>query len=148
MPINLVLPILISFVLLQGAGGGLIEELDATTTRTGYFRLLKTSIEVLGERDADRLNPVLLATEKIEWLVYVSPSYDPARPPGILVFVSSIDWGGIPTDWKPVMEEKNLIWISASNAGSSADTRRRQLPRPDEVASAIDYLDGAELASE
>ena len=127
MPINLVLPIFISFVLLQGAGGGLIEELDATTTRTGYFKLLKTPIDVLGERDADHLNPVLLATEQIEWRVFVPRDYDPASPPGVMVFVSSIDWGGIPEEWQPVMEKENLIWIGASNAGGSAPVQQRMV---------------------
>jgi len=112
---------------LQGAGGGLIEELDASATRTGYFKLLKTPIEVLGERDADYLNPVLLATEQIGWRVYVPRKYDPAEPPGVLVFISSIDWGGIPEQWQPVMEQENLIWISASNAGSSAPVQQRMV---------------------
>ena len=127
MPINLVLPILISFVLLQGAGGGLIEELDASAPRVGFFNLIKTSNEVLGEGDAGRLNPVLLATEQVEWRVYVPRSYDPASPPGVLVFISSIDWGGIPKEWQPVMEKKNLIWISASAAGSEAPVQQRMV---------------------
>jgi len=127
MPITLVLPIFISFVLLQGAGGGLIEELDATASRTGFFALVKTPVEVLGESDADRLNPVLLATEQVEWRVYVPRNYDPAVPPGVLVFISSIEWGGIPEEWQPVMEEKNLIWIGASAAGGEAPVHQRMI---------------------
>jgi hypothetical protein len=127
MPINLVLPILLSSVLLQGADGGLIEEFDASAPRVGYFKLMMTSNEVLGEGDADRLNPVLLATEQVEWGVYVPRNYDPASPPGVLVFVSSIDWGGIPDEWQPVMEKENLIWIGASNAGGSAPVQQRMV---------------------
>ena len=125
MPISLVLPLLFSSALLQAADADLIEELDASVARTGYFSLMRTPNEVLGGRDADHLNPVLLATEQVEWLVFVPRNYDPARPPGVLAFVSSIEWGGIPTDWKPVMEKKNLIWISASGAGSSAPVQQR-----------------------
>lgn len=127
MPITLVLPLLMSSVLLQAADGDLIEELDASAARIGYFNLVKTPIEILGERDADRLNPVLLDTEQVEWRVYVPRNYDPKSPPGVLVFVSSIEWGGIPEEWQPVMEKKNLIWISASGAGSSAPVEQRMV---------------------
>jgi len=127
MPNKFVLPFFISFVLLQAAHADLIEELDATATRTGFFKIIKTPNEVLGERDADHLNPVMLATEQVEWRVYVPRNYDPLSPPGVLVFVSSIEWGGIPEEWQPVMEKKNLIWISASNAGSSAPVEQRMV---------------------
>ena len=50
MPITLVLPLLVSSVLLQAVDGDLIEELDASTARIGYFKLVKTPIEVLDER--------------------------------------------------------------------------------------------------
>jgi hypothetical protein len=127
MPITLVLPFLLSSILLQAADTELIEELDAGTARVGYFKIVQTPLEVLGEQDADFLNPVLLSTEPVEWRVYVPRGYDPASPPGVLVFVSSIEWGGIPQEWQPVMEEKNLIWISASNAGSSAPVGERMV---------------------
>jgi hypothetical protein len=127
MPITLVLPLLLSSVLLQAATDELIEEFDASATRTGFFKLVKTPVEVLGESDAGRLNPVLLDSEQVEWRVYVPRNYDPTSPPGVLVFISSIEWGGIPEEWQPVMEEKNLIWISASNAGSSAPVQQRMI---------------------
>lgn len=127
MPTYFVLPLLIAFFLLQAAHADLFEELDTSTARTGFFNVVKTPIEVLGEDDAGKLNPVLLATEQIEWRVYVPRNYDPTTPSGVLVFVSSIDWGGIPEEWQPVMEQKNLIWISASNAGSSAPVEQRMV---------------------
>jgi hypothetical protein len=113
--------------LLQAADPDLIEEFDASAPKTGFFKIIQTPLEVLGQRDAEHLNPVLLSTELVEWRVYVPRAYDPARPPGILVFVSSIEWGGIPEEWQPVMEEKNLIWISASNAGSSVPVGQRMV---------------------
>ena len=127
MPMKFVLPFFISFVLQQAVHADVIEELDASTTRTGFFNLIKTPNEVLGERDADRLNPVMLATEQVEWRVFVPRNYDPQSPPGVLVFVSSNEWGGIPGDWQPVMEMKNLVWISASNAGRSAPVEQRMV---------------------
>jgi hypothetical protein len=127
MTVNLVLPLVLSLALMQVAEEGLIEELDASTARTGYFKLVRTPVEVLGEADAYRLNPVLLDSEQVQWRVYVPRNYDPQLPPGVLVFISSIDWGGIPEEWRPVMEKKNLIWISASGAGSSAPVEQRMV---------------------
>ena len=150
-----VLPFFISFVFLQAAHADLIEELGASTTRTGYFNLVKTPNEVLGERDADRLNPVMLATEQVEWRVYVPRNYDPQSPPGVLVFVSSIEWGGIPEEWQLVKErEVRLVHTQYVEAGLERSeritikTRRRRLPQPKYVENAIDYFDGAELVSE
>ncbi len=127
MLMNLVLPALAAATLLQGASPELIEEFDASTTRTGFVKLLMTPAEVLGEAAAERLNPILLATEPVEWRVYVPRDYRPQEPPGILVFVSSIDRGGIPEQWQPLMDEHNLIWIGASHAGSSAPVQERVL---------------------
>jgi hypothetical protein len=125
MTINLVLAILSAMGLLQGETGGLIEELDASQPRTGFVKLEMTTEALLGAEAANSLNPILLASEEIEWRAFVPWTYDPGRPPGVLVFVSSIDWGGIPEDWATVMDARNLIWISPSQAGASAPVQER-----------------------
>jgi len=100
---NIVFAVLAAMGAMQGEAGGLIEEFDASQPRTGFVNVIMTPAELLGEEAANSLNHILLADQKIEWRMYVPRSYDAATPPGVLVFVSSIDWGGIPDEWQPVM---------------------------------------------
>ena len=122
---NLVLAILAAMGLLQGEAENLIEEFDASQPRTGFVNLEMTTEELLGDETARNLNHILLANEKVEWRVFVPWDYDPGSPPGVLVFISSIDWGGIPEEWVPVMNSHNLIWVSPSQAGGSAPVQER-----------------------
>lgn len=125
MPTNLVLAVLAAMCLMQAEAQELIEELDASQPRTGFVNLETTTEELLGAEAANRLNHILLATEEIEWRAFIPWTYDPGKPPGVLVFISSIDWGGIPEEWAPVMDARNLIWISPSQAGDSAPVQER-----------------------
>jgi hypothetical protein len=125
MTINLVLAILAAMRLLQGEAAGVIEELDASQSRTGFVKLEMTTEELLGAEAANSLNHILLANEEIEWRAFIPWTYDPVRPPGVLVFISSIDWGGIPEEWAAVMDARNLIWISPSQSGDSAPVQER-----------------------
>lgn len=122
---NLILAIVAGMGLLQGDAKGLIEELDASRPNTGSVDLVMTSAELLGEETANSLNHILLADQKIEWQMYVPRNYDAAEPPGLLVFVSSIDRGGIPDEWQPLMEARNLIWISPGRAGHTSPVQER-----------------------
>lgn len=138
---NVVLAVLAAMGMMQGDEGGLIEEFDASLPRAGFLNLSMTPAELLGEEAASSLNHILLADQKIEWRMYVPQGYDAATPPGLLVFISSIDWGGIPTEWQPVMDAHNLIWISPSRAGGSAPVQERIIksiiaPR----AAGVDYV--------
>lgn len=125
MSTNSVLAVLAAIGLMQAAAEGLIEELDASQPRTGFVTLIMTTAELLGEDEANSLNHILLADQKIEWQLYVPRNYDAAQPPGVLVFVSSIDWGGIPDEWQPLMEARNLIWISPGRAGHTSPVQER-----------------------
>lgn len=160
MQTNLVLAVLAATGLLQGEAVGLIEEFDASHARTGSFNVVMTTTELLGKETADSLNHILLADQKIDWRMYVPRNYDAAKPPGVLVFVSSTDWGGIPDEWQPVMEARNLIWISPGNAGNSAPVRERVIksvlaPRVADVDYTLDservyiggFSDGGMVAS-
>ena len=141
MQLNVVLAVLAAMGMMQGETGGLIEEFDASLPRTGFLNLVMTPAELLGDDAANKLNHILLADQKIEWRMYVPRTYDAAAPPGVLVFISSIDWGGIPSEWQPVMDARNLIWISPSRAGGSAPVQERIIksiiaPR----AAGVDYV--------
>ncbi len=160
MQTNLVLAVLAAMGLMQGETEGLIEEFDASHARTGSFNVVMTTTELLGKETADSLNHILLADQKIEWRMHVPRSYDAAKPPGVLVFVSSIDWGGIPDEWQSVMEARNLIWISPVDAGGSAPVQERVIksvlaPRAADVDYKVDgervyiggFSDGGMVAS-
>lgn len=120
MTMKLVLAILAAIGLLQGEADDLIKELDASQPRAGFVRLEMTTEGLLGAEAAQSLNHILLASERIEWRAFVPRDYDPGRPPGILVFIAPIDWGGIPEEWTSVMDTHNLIWISPTQAGGIA----------------------------
>jgi len=119
------LSIIVAAGLLQAGSGELIEELDAALPRTGFITLSETPARLLGDSAAQNLNAILPADELVQWHVYVPRGYSAGTPPGVLVFVSSIDWGGIPEDWIPLMDEHNLIWISPGFAGRSAPAQQR-----------------------
>ena len=126
MTINLILAFILTSAV-QGEETGLIEEFDASTPRTGFMRLMKSPAQLLGADGAAEINHVLLADEMIEWLVYIPSNYDALSPPGVVVFVPSIDLGGIPTSWQSVMEERNLIWIAPTNPMGAAPVQERVL---------------------
>lgn len=65
--------------------------------------------------------------ETVNWYVYVPDSYDPARPAGLMVYISPTSSGQMRADWEPVFDAENLIWISANQSGNRTPTKRRIL---------------------
>ena len=157
---NLVLAILVAMGLLQGEANSLIEEFDASQPRSGFVNLEMTTEQLLGAEAAQDLNHILLAAEKVEWRAFVPWGYDPGTPPGVFVFISPIDWGGIPEEWAAVMDAHNLIWVSPANAGHSAPVQERIIkailaPRVVDVDYTVNeeriyiagFADGAKIAN-
>jgi len=65
-----------------------------------------------------------LATESFS--LYVPPAYDPeGEPYGVVVWVSPVEDGSIPPAFRPVFDERHLIWIGPHNAGN----QRHLFPR-------------------
>jgi hypothetical protein len=91
----------------------------------GEFKIQSSAVELLGEVAAQVYAPILPADESIEWQVFVSAEYDPAKPAGLLVYVSPQNSGRIPREWEDLMTESNLIWIAANQSGNKVDPRRR-----------------------
>lgn len=98
-----------------------------TAQRTGDFTATLT--ERSRESEADRWKERFqfegdldfwdydLATETFS--VYVPPDYDAdAEPYGVVVWVSASDGGGIPAAFKPLLDERHLIWIGPDHAGN------------------------------
>jgi dienelactone hydrolase len=100
---------------------------EAHTGRTGEYTTSVTITDLLGESTAQLYVPILPIDEPVEWEVYVPESYDPAVPAGLLVYISPMDNGGIPDNWKPLMSKKNLIWIAANHSGNQVAAGRRMV---------------------
>lgn len=93
--------------------------------RVGSFRESSTVVEVAGEEWAANFASYVDADQKVSWSIVVPESYDPAVPAGVLVYISPGNSGRIVRDWDWVLEEKNLIWVSAGRSGNNVDPRKR-----------------------
>lgn len=100
---------------------------DAQGPRTGYFRSSTTPLELLGDRGAQALSEIFAADEKLSWQLDVPGNYDPQNPPGAIVFINRGNWGGGKKAWNSILEEKNLIWIGAIDAGDQSPMNERML---------------------
>ena len=99
--------------------------LFAATERVGQFELDSTLAELLDEPALENFTRLIPADTPIEWSVYVPKSYDPGKPAGLLVYISPGDSGRIPSEWKAIMERRNLIWIGAHRSGNRTHTTLR-----------------------
>ncbi len=103
-----------------------VSSAKSDAPRTGDFAITVTSRELLGEA-AEKITTVLATDELISWQVHVPEGYSAESPPGIVVYVSPTQSGALPQDWSSVMDEYNLIWISANNSGNRVIVSRRVL---------------------
>lgn len=94
--------------------------------RTGAFSITRTPAELLGEAAGNFLS-VIDVDEPITWEAYVPEGYSAESPPGIVVYVSPSQSGAPPPGWSSVMNEHNLIWISANNSGNRVVVSHRVL---------------------
>lgn len=110
------------------AAGVPISAAGATDeSTTGAFEIERTLAQVLGEKRAAGLAAVAPPDRPVSWEVYVPTDYDPADPPGLLVYISPIQSGRIPQNWERVLESRNLIWVSANKSGNQVPVQRRAL---------------------
>jgi poly(3-hydroxybutyrate) depolymerase len=99
----------------------------AAAPATGAFEIQRTLAEALGEESAAGLTAIVPPDRPVSWEVYVPEGYDPADPPGLLVYISPIQSGRIPDNWERVLESRNLIWVSANKSGNQVHVQRRAL---------------------
>jgi pimeloyl-ACP methyl ester carboxylesterase len=93
--------------------------------RVGSFRESSTVVEVAGEEWAASFASYVDADQKVTWSVVVPENYDPEVPAGILVYISPGNSGRMVRDWGSVLDNENLIWVSAGRSGNSIDPRKR-----------------------
>lgn len=90
-------------------------------------RLTGTSAQLLGGADAASFADNLPVNEEVVWQVYVPETYDASRPAGLLIYISPTPSGRMPSGWKDVMDEQNLIYMAANKSGNKVDTIARML---------------------
>jgi len=96
------------------------------TTAVGSFELQYTLNQLLGEEGADRYRKILPPDKMNSWVVYL-PENDSTEIPGVLVYVSPRKSGTMDSTWRTVMDEQNLIYISANESGNKIPTNRRMV---------------------
>lgn len=89
----------------------------AQDVQTGSFRITSTSEAILGKETATQFEMNLDIDEEVSWNVYVPESYDPANPPGVLLYQIYGSETDDPTGWKTAMDERNMILIRIIGKG-------------------------------
>jgi len=94
--------------------------------RTGFFETEMTVLELLGEEGAASLSDVFDPDEKLKWKIYVPKTYTPAKPAGVIVYVTfSNSWGGSKRTYNDVLDDRNLIWAGVVGAGDKKPMNTR-----------------------
>ena len=101
------------------AGGG------AAMPATGAFVVDATLEELAQPSTVQHLKDVLPGDEAISWEVFVPENYAQERPPGLLVYISPTNSGEMPTSWRQVMTDHNMIWVAANQSGNRVTVSRR-----------------------
>ncbi len=117
--------VLLTLVLLWISQASLVAA-ESDAPHTGKFTITMTSGELLGQA-AEKIVSVISVDEAITWEVFVPEGYSVESPAGIVVYVSPSQSGTPPRGWSSVMDEHNLIWISANKSGNRVLVPRRVL---------------------
>ncbi len=115
----------------------------AKAQRTGAFTDIQSQARVFGGHPGgdDGAGPV----RDISFELFVPPSYDPADPPGLLVFISPVIRGKAPDRLHETLRKQNLIWISVNDSGDRTDDLERMIEAYGSLAYVFDRyeIDGA-----
>jgi predicted esterase len=103
------------------------NEADEPDIRRGQFDITFTPAQLLDAETLASVAEFVDADEEITWKMHVPESYDPAKPAGLMVYISPSDKGYMPRGWQPVIDDQNFIWISADQAGNETRVGRRML---------------------
>ena len=94
---------------------------------SGAFRVEFKAADLFTEQQAKEWRTYISMDRDMTWEIFVPETYDPSRPAGVLTYVSPIRTGLIPENWKPVLAERNLIWISGNKAGNNSGIPNRSI---------------------
>lgn len=93
--------------------------------QTGYFTLSGSLNSILGEETAKPYTDMIDPDNQITWEIDVPENYDPANPPGVMVYVSPQNIINIPDGWLEITRNKNLIFIGARESGNKVLVKKR-----------------------
>lgn len=93
----------------------------------GAFRIKFRAAELFSEKQASQCKDFVSMDTEMTWEVFVPDSYDPAKPAGVLTYVSPTRSGPVPEPWKPVLAARNLIWISGNKTGNFTGVQHRSI---------------------
>jgi len=116
--------VLLSFIAVATAYGEDPPARDGTR-KIGAYTLSGTPAELVGAEAAKSISAVLSPDATVTWEVVVPEGYDPARPAGLLVYISPSDSGQLPRGWGLLLEDRNLIWVAANRSGNRQHVARR-----------------------
>lgn len=105
----------------------LLPPLSATAAEpreTGDHEIVLTLNDLLGAEQASRYKEIIAPDKEVTWEVYL-PDNDTTARPGVMVYISPIRSGKIGSGWREVMDQQNLIYISANHSGNRQPVKRR-----------------------
>ncbi len=95
--------------------------------QTGSYILEGTLPEILGARAIPAYEELIDVDQTNKWEITVPENYDPANPPGVIVYISPQDTIKIPSGWLDVTDKMNLIWIAALKSGNKVPANERMV---------------------
>jgi hypothetical protein len=93
----------------------------------GQFEVTYTAAELLDQETIESVSEFMDVNEDVVWSMYVPESYDPDIPAGLMVYISPSDSGWTPKGWRTVLDDENLIWISANASGNEVMVAKRMI---------------------
>jgi hypothetical protein len=100
---------------------------SADDIQYGQFEVTYTAAELLDPETIDTVSEFMDVNDEIVWNMHVPESYDPNVPAGLMVYISPSNQGWMPKGWRSVIDEENLIWISASASGNEVLVAKRMI---------------------
>jgi predicted esterase len=101
-----------------------------------YQMILRTMIIAL----AFGIMPAF-ADRATDFQVYLPHGHSSEVPAGLIVYVSPVESGEIPDDWKSVLDHRNLIWIGVNKSGNTMPREQRIAEAKASLAFAADQYE-------
>ena len=99
----------------------------ASEIQYGQFEVTFKAAELMDAATIDTVSGFMDADEDITWKMYVPETYDPTIPAGLMVYISPSQKGWMPRPWQSVIDDENLIWISANASGNEVVVAKRMI---------------------
>ena len=95
--------------------------------KLGRFDVTYSGTDLIDLLSMENSENSIRENDKFTWQMYVPNSYNSQNPPGVVVFISPTKVGWVPSTWTEVLDQENIIWISADGSGNHIRNKRRML---------------------